>query len=290
MKKVLTIIAITFILLSVSIISNAAVKITEDKLEEVFKKLMEDSEDSENYSFNKEKDLIVMKAEENIHELYYDLEDKPKFYTEITLEKSMTKEKADEELSKTILPFVGFVLTSNVVEINYEDSIMYSFSKYMELAIKYDNNENIEYTNGIEYAKKFYPDKTNSIINDKLFDLTVNKQQETETEYILRAELTVNIEEDFSTLKGYAEENAEEGFGQLVGLLGDAFNELNLTDVNKEDSKETSVIDKNNTVANIEKIPQTGNEISLKSILYLVIGVASLMGISLTIYNKKTVK
>ena len=292
MKKVLTIITIMVILLSISIVSNAAVEITEEKLEESFNKMLQKSEDSSGYSFDKEKDIILLKNEDGtLCELMYDLEGKPKFYTDMKFEKSMTKEETDKELEKVTAPAIGFVLTTDIIGISNEDSTMYFFSKYMESSMKNMNNKTAEYTNGIEYAKTFYPDEINFAINDELFTLVVSKQQETETEYILRAELIVNIEKDFSTLTGSAEKNSEEIFGQLIGTMGSGqftekfeglWDELGSVNENEENLEYT-----NNVVANIQKIPQTGNEISLQKILYSIILIATLLGVCLAIYNKK---
>ena len=155
MKKILTIITIMVILLSVSIISNATVEITEEKLEEAFNKVMEETEnpeDRDNYSFDKEKDTISIKDDKNVYELKYDLDGNPKFYIDMSFEKSMTKEEVGEESTKIMMPAIGFAFVGNIMGIDYEESFMYFFSKYMESALKYDTNQNVEYTNGMEYG------------------------------------------------------------------------------------------------------------------------------------------
>ena len=293
MKKVLTIITIIVMLLSISIISNAAVEITEEKLEEAFNKKLQESEDSTGYSFNKGKDTIIMTEEGKLYEVKYNLEDEPKFYIDMKFEKSMTKEDAEEEIKKAYLSCIGFVLIGDSVGINSEDSLTYFLLRYAESIMQY-YNQKLEYIDGVEYAKTFYPNEINPVVNDELFTLIVNKQQETATEYILTAELTVNKDGDFSKLDGCAEEGIEDFTGQLTGELADLWNEISATANDIGSNKEDTLVEdnyntnkKNNVVANIQKIPQTGNEISLQKILYSVIVIATLLGVGLSIYNKK---
>ena len=297
MKKVLTILAIMFILLSISVISNAAMEITEEKLEASFNKIVESlgiSEETNSYLLDKENDKILMSEDGVTHEVKYNLEDKPKFYIDMKFEKSMTEEQAREEHQKPGLTGDGFIFISDIIGIDIEDSAIYFLSKYMQI-IEYKNNKNIEYVNGIEYAKTFYPDEINFLINDEMFTMTVNKKQETDVEYILTAELTVNIDEDFSKLNGYSEQGGEEileSFGEAFGNMWDEFNSKNDDEKSEgtpvlEENIITNNIEKNNVVANIQKIPQTGNEISIENILYSVIAIATLLGVCLTIYNKK---
>jgi len=288
MKKAI-IIFLILIMLSVCTLSNAAVVITEDKLEEAFNKYAEGSSD---YSLDKENNKIFIKDEEITYELKYDLEDKPRFYTDLTFNKSMTKEETDLEIEKSILPMIGFILTSDIMGVKTEDSLVYFFHKYIAQIKNMDLNETIEYTDGIDYAKKIYP--KNQIFADNFFTLTINKQEESDTEYKLRAELAVNTEEDFSILNGYAEANKEEIGKQLGEILG--FDFEGVLDAAKDaqdklnqaiEEEKNLLNEQKNNVANISKIPNTGEEISISNILISIIAVSTIIAISLFIYNRK---
>ena len=94
----------------------------------------------------------------------------------------------------------------------------------------------------------------------------------TDVEGTLKITLAVNTDKDFSVLDGYAEKFIEDL---------DISNKINTNVISN------GVYQNNNIAANISKIPQTGNEISLVKILTTIIIMSGIMMISLSIYNRK---
>jgi len=313
MKKVLTILAIMFILLSISVISNAALELTEDKLDKLLnevcgykKEVTATSEDGKQTSSitvdfkgvthkvdtNQDTITLKMEIEEMINGeivIDYDLSDanKPKFTYNLLYKENMTLEEFENELGKGILAQqVLFAIVGNNEGILPEDTYAYLIDDeaFYSLFSKLINIE-ILYSKGISSAKLIYDGGASDISNDYM-NLIYIKESETSDEYKLKATLEIKEDADFSKLEGYAVKSLKEGFVDNSTNkdenipLNQISNSLENTNNNQE----------KNVVANIQKIPQTGNEISLQNILYSVIVIATLIGISLAVYNKKTSK
>ena len=307
MKKVLTMIATMFILLSVSIISNATLELTEDNLsallDEVcgYKKMVEvTSEDGKQtssttvdfegvtYEIDTNQDTITLKMEEETINgeivIKYDLNNakKPKFTYNLAYTKGMTLEEFENEAGKGLLTQqIIFSTVGKSEEILPEDTFGYLMEN--EFGTLLWNFIDIEstYTDGVTSAKEFYNEKMN--LTNEFFEFKYEKESETEEEYHLKATLEIKETADFSKLEGYVAKSLKEGFEDNSTNKDESIPSNKISDSleNKNDNQGENV------VANIQKIPQTGNEINLKNVLNSVIILAIFLGICLTIYNKK---
>lgn len=310
MKKVLTIITIMVILLSINIISNAALELTEENLsallDEVcgYEKTIEaTSEDGRQtakktisihdftYEIDTNQDTIKIKIQnEEIDEeivLNYYLNDvnKPKFIYNLTYTKDMTSEEfGNEALKGFVAEEIIFTTIGKSKGILPEDTAEYIMEKsFNPLFWKLSTLESAA-DDVINSAKELYGESGRKLnISDEYMKFEYEKESETAEEYRVKATLEIKETADFSKLEGYAIEKLKEDFAKNSTnkeeniISNQISNSLENTNSNQE----------NNVVANIQKIPQTGNEISLQKILYSVIVIATLLGVCLTVYNKK---
>lgn len=308
MKKLLTIITIMVILLSISIMSNATLELSEDNLstllDEVcgYKKTVEatdedggsasitvDFEDC-TYTMDKNADNITLNMRQYGEVIVeYNLEnvDSIIFTYILSFDNKMSAEDFESEVGSGILAEqLLFSTVAKVEGILPEDSYSYESNENLEMIFKKLIEADTNYSDGVTNAKLMYNGDLN--ISNEFMELVYEKESETAEKYNVKAVLKINKNADFSKLEGFAkkmleEEKLDDWFDISLGDLEDntssnvISNSLENTDNNKE----------NNVVANIQKIPQTGNEISFQKILYSVIAIATLLGIGLSIYNKK---
>lgn len=284
MKKIISIILISIILL-IPIVSKAAIEVTEEKLIKTVEKMQQNlDKDAEGFKIkiDKETDKIILTdANGKNYEMTYKLEEKPEFSVEIKINDKMSQEEITEEVVKIILPPLGFFMITDMNGTNLVDSLSYLLAKAMD-GLKLDEIVDIDKiieaggdtSNSIDYEKikELYGDSAEININDELFTFSLKEDMVTEMEGTLKITLAVNTDKDFSILDGYAE--------KFIGDL-DISNKINTNVISN------GIYQKNNITANISKIPQTGNEISLVKVLTTIIIMSGIMMISLSIYNRK---
>lgn len=279
MKKVLIISFLIFtILMSSLITSYAAVNVTEESLENSFKKITESSENedsSTNYSMDidKENKKIMLSMDNEEYIMDYDLSDKPTFNIDLSFNNSMTKEEWENEADKATLLMVMFVLIADHEQIDFMDSMTYFMSSVFKNSTPTQPTDISTINNALEYAKLIY-DKENTI-KDTLFTYTTNKISETGDEYKVQATLIINNDADFSIIKGYSDntinqmgntiQNTLENIQELTNSAQQSINNL----VNQQESV-------NKVINSISKLPQTGKFLRITDILYSLCIVSSI--------------
>ena len=297
MKKLLIISLLMFIILT-SIFSNIllGVTVTEEGLENSFKKLIEESknnstdmeltDESLTMSIDKDKKQIIFSGEDNNYAVYYDLSDNPTFSVKTTVNNTTTYdewEKKQEEISSLM---ILYALVADLNGVSIEDSVMYyvmatigsalssdtsATSKYyivddretdsadMSVTVNEQNKIQIlasEFQNyAVEYVKDVY--SSNSVITDSEVNNTfkyVGKVIESsEDSCTIQTDLTIYADADFSKINGYADK-----------LTSDIENSV------------TNLQQNVNTLTNsISKLPQTGDFLNTKDILYVLIAIAT---------------
>lgn len=272
MKKLkLIIVFLIIILMFITTLSYGTITVTKTLLENSFQKFVSSSSNDSNYSVVFGDSTITINDEVDTFVLNYDLTDQPTFSIDIIYDKSMSYDVYTEKASDSMITMLGFITVADIAGIDYKDSSMYMLAKIMQAAVEtnggvlfnLDNSiTSTTYSDAIEFAKANYD--ISSTITDDLFSLALTKQSETEDEYIARATLIVNTNEDFSTLTGFAD-----------------------TFTNSIGASITNNVSNNTNEANITQIPQTGQEINMVSILESIIVSCIVIFIVLIVYNRK---
>ena len=132
MKKIISIFLILIILL-IPIVSNAAIEVTEEKLEKTIEKMQQNlDKDGEGFKIkiDKETDKIILTdANGKNHEMTYKLGEKPEFNAEIKINEKMSQEEIVNEYIKMLLPPLGFFMITDMNGTNLFDSLSYLLAK-----------------------------------------------------------------------------------------------------------------------------------------------------------------
>lgn len=239
LKKIL--ISCLFLIFAVGIIfeniSCAAWKeVTQENLTKALEGFVTSESNEENYSITVKKDVINITEDNEKYELKYDLTDKPTFSIEIPIEKGMSYEEFQKQTGSLILPTIGYIAVANIQSIDIEDASSYILFSYLgnalknsfssensywiiddlnasgSLTVKKDENTNIIYASEfgdkvMEYVNNTYLQKQTISDSKEInsYEITIEKQDTTETSCKLVSTLTVNHEADFTKLNGYME-------------------------------------------------------------------------------------
>lgn len=281
MKKVLIISFLIFtILVGFLSTSYAAVTVTEESLENSFKKYAENSENEDSsvsYSMDidKENKKITISVDDEDSIMDYDLSDKPTFKINISFNNEMSKEEWEKEGAKPTIPIIMFQLISNIVAgIEYRDSLAYISSAMFKDGQFIDSTD--DSNTAVEYAKSRY-NNINETLVDNLFTWTNKKISETEDTYIVESTLVINNDADFSTIDGYFEDSMNQLGNTLLNSAQNIVANTNqaltntLQSLNSVINQQESV---NKVTSSMNKLPQTGDSFGLKDGLYILIGVS----------------
>lgn len=279
MKKILIISFLVFtILTSLLCTSYAAVTITEESLENSFKKFAkgdgnENSEISYSMKIDKENKKITITADDEDYIMDYDLSGKPTFKIAISFNNEMSKEEWEKEGAKSTIPTIMFELISDIIAgIEFKDSMAYISSamfKDGQFIVSTDDSNT-----AVEYAKSRYDNINETLVNN-LFTWTNKKISETEDTYIVESTLVINNDADFSTIDGYFEQlgnTIQNSMQNIVNGIQQATNNAELS-LNNLITQQESV---NKVTSSINKLPQTGASFGLKDGLYILCIVSSI--------------
>jgi len=249
MKKVISML-IVLIILSMSVVSQAALNLTENELDKAlnevcgYEKTIETKEEDKNgkvststlsldfkdfsYSIDKEKNIINLKmGEDGEYVINYNLENtsSPKFIFKLKYTKEMTNEELIEEAGRGFyLNQFLFCVIAKTEGILPEDSFSHDlgkvFDKFFPKMIEMQSSDTIA------NAKILYNEDFN--LSNDYRKVVYQKESETDNEYVIKSILTINGNADFLKLEGNAKnleleseivkelENAMEGFASSI--------------------------------------------------------------------------
>lgn len=201
--------------------------ITKEKLKEALNGIASLNLSESNIEFTVSDDIITIVVDGKSYILNYDLNGKPTFSSEISIEKGMTYANFGEQIADQVaLPMIGYMAIANIQGANYEDASSHFLMSYLENALNgFSTSENsyviasdgVTVNNGetktiyisefgervMEYVNAIYKNK--QIINDSAeginsYELTIERKDITDTSCKLVASLSVNLDADFSKL------------------------------------------------------------------------------------------
>ena len=215
MKKILIISLSIFILLTTVIVNTLfAATITEDNLENSFKKLMEESKNNSNslqltdesatMTIDKDKKEILFSSESTNYTVNYNLSNNPTFTTKLNFDIKMSEEEWTSEGDKSSALALLLLLVSDCKGVNFSDAYFYILSNNVNFSYSISSDEESKISNAIEYGKSIYGNK-NSTISDDLFTLSTHIITNNEKTYEIEQTIEINNEADFSKMNGLAE-------------------------------------------------------------------------------------
>ena len=244
MKKIRRIgLLIISVLLISSLFINCyatAVAVTKENLNESLQKFVSSDTNENNYKITVSDNIITITADGKSYSLNYDLTEKPKFTLEIPIEQGMSYPDFKEKTDNLILPIIGYVAVVNIQGVEVEDALAYFLMSYLGNGFSWSSENSyviIDDTNMSEgvtidrdesdtktiYASEFgervmeyvnatYKDKqtiTDATSGINSYEWITERKDVTETSCKLVSSLTVNVDEDFSKIKGYANQMGE---------------------------------------------------------------------------------
>ncbi len=278
---------ITLLILNILLLNSlfincyaTAITVTKENLNASLQEFVSSGANENNYKITVSDNIITIAVDGKSYTLNYNLAEKPKFTLEIPIEKGMSYKDFKAQTDNLILPMIGYIAVAKIQGVEFEDANAYFFMSYLGNAFNGSwSSENsyviIDDTNmsdGVtidrdesdtktiyasefgekvmEYVNATYKDKqtiadTTSGINS--YELVTERKDVTETSCKLVSSLTVNVDADFSKIKGYANQ------------IGESFLNKDITKDNADYSIELKVGQKCRFEAT-EKI--TGHEIS----------------------------
>lgn len=241
-KRLVVVIAIAIVLCLITGFCYAKpVEVTEEKLKKSLKEFEKFSED-ENYKFDVSNNKIKVTTDEGSCYIDYDLEKEPTFLTKISVRKGMSYQEFKKETENVLNPFLGYIAVANIQGTTIEDAAAYMTTKIFNHAfsgttssnsyvivddtalsegvtINKDPNDTktiyvsefgdrvMEYVNSVYESKQTIEDKDGA----NTFALTIERTNITDTSCDIVSKLTVNLNGDFSKIKG----SSEDIFGTL---------------------------------------------------------------------------
>ena len=152
-------------------------------------------------------DTIRSTVDGEVAEFKYDFSKDYKFYVDSKYTKSMTAEELENAGSGN--PIMGFLIISISKGNSALDSVVYLFFTLLDATLGQGSNiTNMkpiepENNNGIEYVEEIL--KNNAVIDTDLYKLEYVKISETSDEVVLRTNLIMKPDADYSVVKGAAD-------------------------------------------------------------------------------------
>lgn len=233
------------ILLLNSLFSNCyatAITVTKENLNASLQEFASSDANKNNYKITVSDNTITVVDDGKNYTLNYNLAEKPKFTLEIPIEKGMSYKDFKDQTDNLILPMIGYVAVANIQGVEFEDASTYFLMSYLEnvlngswssensyviiddtnmsdgVTIDRDESDTktiyasefgervMEYVNATYKDKKIITDATSGINS---YELITEIKDVTETSCKLVSSLTVNVDAEFSKIKGYANQVGE---------------------------------------------------------------------------------
>lgn len=218
------------------------VTVTKENLNASLQEFVSSGANENNYKITVSDNIITIVVDGKSYTLNYNLTEKPKFTLEIPIEKGMSYKDFKTQTDNLILPMIGYVAVANIQGVGFEDASAYFLMSYLGNALNGSwSSENsyviIDDTNMSEgvtidrdesdtktiYASEFgervmeyvnatYKDKqtiTDATSGINTYEWDIERKDVTETSCKLVSTLSVNVNADFSKIKGYANQMGE---------------------------------------------------------------------------------
>lgn len=233
LKKFLSlflVLSLIFCNLCMTSVFASSVSITDKTLESAFQKLVSSESNDKNYKVKVEDKNIYVSSDDGDYTIAYDLTNNPMFSYTLDVEKGMdynTFKQGTDNLSSLMIAYMAI---ANLHGIDFEDSGLYFSMCILTAAFSQISSENIknsytivpdgtsvtgdlivikesEFGNRVmEYVNAVYEEKTS--IKDteggiNSFEWTTERKDVTSNSCKLVSTLKINLEADFSQLKGY---------------------------------------------------------------------------------------
>lgn len=236
-KRIVVAIAIAMALCLVTGFCYAKpVEVTEEKLKKSLKEIEKIGE-NEDYKFDVINNKIKVTTDEGSFYIDYDLEKEPTFLTKISVREGMSYQEFKKETENVLNPFFGYIAVTNIQGTTIEDAATYMAMQIINSALpgitssssyvivddtalsegvtinKDPSNTKTIYVSEfgdrvMEYVNSVYGSK--QTIEDKdganTFTLTIERTNITDTSCDIVSKLTVNLNGDFSKIKGISED------------------------------------------------------------------------------------
>ena len=295
--------------------------VTEENLRESLQKFVSSDANEENYNITVSDDSIILSVDNETYTLKYDLSDKTTFSYEIPIEKGMAYEEFEKQTDNLILPMIGYIAVANIQGVELKDATAYFTFSYLgdaiDGSISFDSDNSpiiiddtmikdgvtVETTNPnaiyvsefsekvMEYVNAVYPE-SQSFSDSKginSYTITFERKDTTETSCKLVSTLNVNLDADFSKIKGLVDEmesitdKAEEGANKYLNEIA-RDEEIMQEALNLIAPTENTQNDKN---IEINEIPQTGKTFGNLDFLWVMLFSSVAILVLYTIYNRR---
>lgn len=218
--------------------ASSSIPVTKENLNIALQEYSSSESNEENYKIKVLDNDITITNNEKDYILNYDLNEKPTFKIEIPIEKGMSYSDFEEKQDKLNLVMIGYMAVANIQGVDFEDSEMYFLMSQLSnisnnsqtskneyiivddtnladgVTIVKDNKDNktiytsefgdrvMEYVSSLYKEKRTIKDTTDGINS---YEWTTERKEVTDTSCKIVSSLSVNIDAEFSTLKGYSE-------------------------------------------------------------------------------------
>lgn len=264
-KKIFNIICI-FIIIILNIYSityATTVQVTRENLTEAFQNIMDSNLKGRiglsNIEVEEDKINFMIDSEE--FEISYDLTNEPTFIAEMNIQDGMTYDEYESEEAKMSGTILGYVAVANINNVDIDNALMYILLSYMEEGASvleeseytiYDDRNVDEGVEGdvtvegktvikasefgnyaMDYVNSIYandPIVISDAKNTNTYEITMERQEITDTSCKVVMSLKVNADADFSELTQLEEEKPEEEQGGGQGNIQSTTNITNEKD------------------------------------------------------------
>ena len=261
LKKIFIVFGIfclTFTYLCLTISKAAPVPVTDENLKESLKKLEESNSNEKNYKITVENKAIKMTTNGSSYIITYDLTNNPTFSYSVDVEQGMSYDDFKEKTDNLSAPMIGYAAVANIQGVEFEDAVAYVAMCVLQSA--FSGNNNIDLSDSymivsdevtvegndkaikesefgkhvMEYTNAMYKEKTSYKDTEgyNTFEWTTERKDVTDTSCKIVSTLKVDLDADFSKLKGLTS-SLENSFAGLANGINNSSttNELNAADV-----------------------------------------------------------
>ncbi len=305
-------ILVIFSIISISPISFASVKVTDENLKSALQKIADTAKAQINVANNK---ITITSSEGVTSTINYDLTNKPTFWCEFEAKQGMNYDEFEEKSSEGLSTMLGYAAVANVEGTEIEDAMTYfglcliggAMSNGKETKyVVYDDTagEEAPTSNGVkaikksefgnyvmEYVNALYEAK--STFNDSeylnTFELSSEKKDTTDTSCKIVTTLTVNVDADFTKIKELIKENKSTGDGNGASENNgseNAWTSNGAQSNNLSSSNNSTNVKKTSNTKSLPKtdLPKAGNKDAIILIATIIVFVA--LAIILALKNK----
>lgn len=220
-----------------SICYATSVAVTNENLKTAFEKFVSSDNNDKHYKISMENKVITITSDDGNYTLNYDLTNQPTFSYEVTVKQGMSYTEFQETTGNLSVPMLGYLAVANIQGVEYEDSVAYfamnllqsafsglssanANSSYMIVSdgvtVESTGNQKVikesEFGNYVmEYVNSIYGEKASYKDSEgfNTFEWTTERKDITNTSCKLVSTITVNLDSDFSQMKGFAKSMAD---------------------------------------------------------------------------------